>query len=151
MTDTKTPTPTKTERKQRGRIDRTVMFPLAPSKVELPEDYSELLVSLKQRIQQERLRIVLSSNAAMTLLYWDIGKRILEKQQTKGWGAKIINRLSFDLREQFPEMKGFSPRNLGYMKAFATAWPDPVGLGFALSQIAQDSDNVISLKKARAS
>lgn len=123
--DTKKPTSTKTERKQRGRVDRSVMFPVATSKAELPEDYPELLISIKQRIQQERLRIVLSSNAAMTLLYWDIGNCILEKQQTQGWGAKIIDRLAFDLREQFPEMKGFSPRNLGYMKAFAAAWPDP--------------------------
>ena len=124
MTDTKTPTSTKTERKQRGRVDRTVMFPVAPPKVELPKDYSELLISLKQRIQQERLRIVLSCNAAMILLYWDIGKCILEKQQAQGWGAKIIDRLAFDLREQFPEMKGFSPRNLKYMRAFAAAWPN---------------------------
>lgn len=124
VTEIKALIPQKKERKQRGRVDRTVMFPVAPLKIELPEDYSELLLLLKQRIQQERLRIVLSSNAAMTLLYWDIGKRILEKQQTQGWGAKIIDRLAFDLREQFPEMKGFSPRNLKYMRAFAAAWPN---------------------------
>ena len=123
--DVKTPTQAKSERKQRGRIDRTVMFPVAPPILELPEDYPCWLAELKQKIQSERLRIVIASSAAMVLLYWDIGQRILEKQQAQGWGAKIIDRLSFDLREQFPEMKGFSPRNLGYMKAFAAAWPDP--------------------------
>lgn len=124
MSDVKTPVSIKTERKQRGRIDRTVMFPVAPPNVELPEDYSNWLANLKHRIHSERLRIVITSNVAMILLYWDIGQRILEKQKTQGWGAKIIDRLSFDLREQFPEMKGFSPRNLKYMRAFAAAWPN---------------------------
>ena len=124
MTDTKTPTRTKTERKQRGRVDRTVMFPVASPKVELPEDYPDWLAELKRRIQSERMQIIIASNVAMTLLYWDIGQRILEKQKIQGWGAKIIDRLSFDLREQFPEMKGFSPRNLKYMRAFALAWPN---------------------------
>lgn len=112
------------ERKQRGKTDRTVMFPVAPPQVELPADYSQWLTDLKQRIHSERLRVVLASNSAMVLLYWEIGRSILEKQHAQGWGKKIIDRLSFDLREQFPEMKGFSPRNLGYMKAFAAAWPD---------------------------
>lgn len=90
----------------------------------MPAGYSDWLADLKQRIQSERLRIIVASNAAMVLLYWDVGQRILEKQQTQGWGAKIIDRLAFDLHEQFPEMKEFSPRNLKYMRAFALAWPD---------------------------
>lgn len=72
------------ERKQRGRADGTVMFPVAPPIVELPEDYPTWLADLKQRIQHERLRIVLASNSAMVLLYWDIGQRILEKQNAQG-------------------------------------------------------------------
>lgn len=121
--DSKSLVSNKAERKQRGKIDRTVMFPVAAPIVEMPEDYPTWLADLKHRIQTERLRIVISSNAAMVLLYWDIGHRTLEKQKAQGWGAKIIDRLSFDLREQFPEMKGFSPRNLKYMRAFAAAWP----------------------------
>lgn len=135
MTNTKTPIPTKAERKQRGRVDGTVMFPVAPPTVELPEDYPAWLAELKHRIQSERLRIVSASNAAMVLLYWDIGQRILEKQRMQGWGAKIIDRLSYDLREQFPEMKGFSPRNLKYMRAFSTAWPKREIVQEALAQI----------------
>jgi hypothetical protein len=49
---------------------------------------------------------------------------ILERQESEGWGAKVIDRLAVDLREAFPDMKGFSPRNLKYMRAFAAAWPD---------------------------
>ena len=70
------------------------------------------------------MRVVLAANSAMVLLYWDIGRVILDRQASEGWGAKVIDRLAADLREAFPDMKGFSPRNLKYMRAFAAAWPD---------------------------
>lgn len=76
------------KRKHRGRIDRSVIFPVASPIAELPPDYAAWLADLKQRIQHERLRIVLASNSAMVLLYWDIGQRILEKQNTEGWGGQ---------------------------------------------------------------
>jgi len=112
------------ERKQRGRVDRSVMFPVAPPAGDVPVDYAAWLADLKARIHQERLRVVLASNAVMVLLYWDIGRSILDKQAVQGWGSRVIDRLAGDLREAFPEMKGFSPRNLKYMRAFASAWPE---------------------------
>jgi len=90
----------------------------------LPSDYAEVLGTIKVRIQQERLSAVMTANSAMVLLYWDIGHMILERQQHSGWGAKIIDRLAGDLRDAYPDMKGFSPRNLKYMRAFSAAWPD---------------------------
>ena len=60
----------------------------------------------------------------MVRLYWDIGRSILERQGQEGWGAKVIDRLAADLRKAFPDMRGLSPRNLKYMRAFAAAWPD---------------------------
>jgi len=57
------------------------------------------------------------------LLYWQIGRDILVRQAEQGWGAKVIERLSYDLRTAFPDMKGFSRANLTYMRAFAEAWP----------------------------
>jgi predicted nuclease of restriction endonuclease-like (RecB) superfamily len=99
-------------------------LPHPPSAAELPADYPQLLDELKQRIRQERLRVVMAANAAMVLLYWDIGRAILDRQEQEGWGAKVIDRLSADLRREFPEMQGLSPRNLKYMRAFAAAWPD---------------------------
>jgi predicted nuclease of restriction endonuclease-like (RecB) superfamily len=57
-------------------------------------------------------------------LYWQIGKEILERQETEGWGTKVIDRLSADLYAAFPQMKGFSSRNLKYMRAFAKAYPE---------------------------
>lgn len=66
-------------RKQRGKVDRSAMFPVAPTIVDLPADYFDWLTELKQRIVSERLRAILASNSAMVLLYWDIGNRILDK------------------------------------------------------------------------
>lgn len=107
-----------------GRQGEEARFPAAPAKTGLPRDYADALGAIKRRIQEERLRVVLAANEAMVLLYWDIGRMILERQDRAGWGAKVIDRLAADLREAFPEMRGFSPRNLKYMRAFAAAWPD---------------------------
>lgn len=58
------------------------------------------------------------------MLYWQIGRDILDRQQAEGWGSEVIERLSRDLRAEFPEMKGFSRTNLFCMRAFAGAYPD---------------------------
>ena len=101
-----------------------IVMPVPVSQSDLPDGYENLLASLKKRIQQERIKTVLSANCAMVMLYWDIGASILERQKTEGWGAKVIDRLSFDLKEAFPDMKGFSSRNLKYMRKFAESWRD---------------------------
>jgi hypothetical protein len=69
------------------------------------------------------------------LLYWQIGRDILARQVSQGWGAKVIERLAHDLRTAFPEMKGFSPRNLKYMRAFVEAWLDAEFVQAALAQL----------------
>ena len=56
--------------------------------------------------------------------YWEIGRIILARQEAEGWGSRVIDRLSADLRVDFPDMQGLSPRNLKYMRKFAEAWPD---------------------------
>ncbi|MBC8414376.1 MAG: hypothetical protein ISR96_03830 [Nitrospira sp.] len=99
-------------------------MPAPPSSVDLPEDYAGFLAQVKKRIHTERLKTVLSANAAQILLYWDTGRDILVKQEEAGWGARVVDRLSADLKEAFPEMNGFSARNLKYMRKFAEAWPD---------------------------
>ncbi len=74
--------------------------------------------------RERLLRAVLSANRELVLLYWGIGLDIIVRQAQQGWGAGVIDRLSRDLRHEFPDMKRFSPSNLRYMKAFAEAWPD---------------------------
>ena len=106
-------------RRARSRVRDDATFPVAPPRSEVPADYAAALVEIKRRIQEERLHVVLTANAAMVLLYWDIGRMILERQDRAGWGAKVIDRLAADLRDAFPDMKGFSPRNLKYMRALA--------------------------------
>jgi len=88
------------------------------------KDYAEFLNNLKTEIQQSQIRAVMSVNAEVILLYWKIGKSILHQQEKLGWGAKVIDRLARDLRNEFPEVKGFSPRNLKYMRSFAEIWHD---------------------------
>lgn len=89
-----------------------------------PEGYAGWLADLKDRIHTAQQRATLAVNRELVLLYWQIGRDILVRQAEQGWGAKVIERLSQDLRLAFPEMKGFSPRNLKYMRAFAEAWPE---------------------------
>lgn len=76
------------------------------------------------RIQNAQIRAAVAVNRELVLLYWQIGREILTRQQQQGWGAKVINRLAKDLQKSFPEMKGFSRTNLLYMRAFAEAYQD---------------------------
>ncbi len=89
----------------------------------LPEGYEELLGEIKQRIRSAQLRASLAVNRELVLLYWQIGRDILARQEHEGWGTKVIDRLAGDLRLAYPGMTGLSPRNLKYMRAFAEAWP----------------------------
>lgn len=118
-----------------GERKNDVIFPVAPAPSSVPAGYAALLSALKESIRGERLRVVMAGNSALVLLYWDIGQRILNKQRGEGWGAKVIDRLSADLSKEFPDMKGFSPRNLKYMRAFASAWPDKSFVQAGLAQI----------------
>lgn len=103
-------------------------------KLVLPADYADWLTALKQRIQTAQQRAALAVNRELVLLYWHIGRDILDRQQAQGWGAKVIDQLAKDLTAAFPDMKGFSRRNLLYMRSFAEEWPD---LEFVQQAVAQ--------------
>ena len=100
-----------------------------------PEGYGDFLRDLKQRIRTAQVRAVLAVNRELVLLYWQIGREILERQDRAGWGAKIIETLGLDLHNEFPEVKGFSPRNLKCMRALAEAYPDPEFVQQVVAQI----------------
>lgn len=89
----------------------------------LPSGYGDWLKSLKSRIASARQRAALAVNQELVTLYHSIGKDILQRQASEGWGAKVIQCLSSDLGEAFPDMKGFSIRSLKYMKFFAEYCP----------------------------
>jgi predicted nuclease of restriction endonuclease-like (RecB) superfamily len=98
-------------------------------------DYADLLRILKDRIRTAQIRASLSVNRELVLLYWQIGREILARQEAQGWGSKVIDRLAIDLRGEFPEMKGFSSRNLLFMRGFAEAFSEEAIVKQLVSQI----------------
>jgi predicted nuclease of restriction endonuclease-like (RecB) superfamily len=86
--------------------------------------YESFLNALKSRIRNAQVRATIAVNRELILLYWQIGQEILTRQQTEGWGSKVIERLAKDLKREFPDIKGFSRTNLLYMRAFAEAYPE---------------------------
>ena len=94
-------------------------------KSSLPSGFTDLLDEVKVRIQTSQTRAILSVNAELIRLYWDIGRLIEDRQQREGWGASVIPRLSSELRNELPELKGFSTRNMDRMVAFYRDYPNP--------------------------
>lgn len=90
-------------------------------------DFAALLADVKGRIQAAQMRAVLAVNAELVRLYWDIGQLIEGRQRREGWGAAVIPRLAKELKNELPELKGFSERNIDRMIAFYRAYPDPAG------------------------
>jgi predicted nuclease of restriction endonuclease-like (RecB) superfamily len=101
----------------------------------LDRNYIEFFDRLKQRIRAAQIKAALAVNRELLLLYWQIGCDILQRQQDEGWGSKVIQRLSNDLKREFPSMKGFSRSNLMYMRGFAEAYPDEQIVQEVLGQI----------------
>lgn len=89
----------------------------------ISEEYADFLETIKGRIADARYQAARSVNRELLLLYHRIGTDILKRQEQYGWGAKVIDKLSQDLGAAFPEMKGFSTRNLKYMRLFAELYP----------------------------
>jgi predicted nuclease of restriction endonuclease-like (RecB) superfamily len=110
-------------------------FSVLPPKAAIPDWYPELLAAVADCIRAGRQRAVAAANQELVGTYWAIGAEILARQHDEGWGARVIDRLSADLRERFPGSSGFSPRNLKYMRPFAAAWPDRAIVQACLAQL----------------
>lgn len=104
--------------------------PLIPS-----DAYNDFLSHLKERIRSAQIKAALAVNSELITLYWQLGREILQRERTEGWGSKVITRLSKDLKREFPDTKGFSPRNLRYMRALAEAYPDEAIVLRVIAQI----------------
>ena len=102
--------------------DEGASFPSTPARSWMPEWYPDLLASVVERVSAGRRRAVLAANQELVATYWAIGQELLQREAMEGWGAKVVLRLSEDIRERIPGARGFSPRNLRYMKSFADAW-----------------------------
>ena len=90
--------------------------------------YKDLLGEIKKKVKSAQLKAAVAVNKELIQLYWEIGSSILEKQKGAEWGSKVIEKLAKDLRSSFPDMKGFSFRNVKYMVQFAKEYPDlPIG------------------------
>ena len=100
-----------------------------------PIGYAEFLTGLEERIRAARVRAGLAVNRELVVLYWQIGREILARQEEAGWGAKVIQQLADDLRREFPDMKGLSSRNLNYMRQLGEAWPDEAKVPQLVAQI----------------
>ena len=122
---------------RRGRIsnDDAVFYPVPDAAYKMPEWYGNMLEQIKKHVSSERVHVMWEANTMMTMMYYHIGKRLLQQSETEGWGAKVIDRLSADLKSEYPEMKGFSPRNLKYMQRFAKLWPNETIVQRSVAQL----------------
>lgn len=100
------------------------MAPSRPSPTDLPAGYADALGEIRVAVASARVRARVAVNHELVRLYWQIGSVIVARQESEGWGTKVIGRLAEDLRAEFPDMTGLSRTNLHYMRRFAAEFPD---------------------------
>ena len=115
---------------------------MAHSLVKSP-DYAAWLCEMKSRIRSAHLSAARAVNRDMILLYWDIGRGILEKQKEQGWGKSVVDRLAADLRKEFPHISGFSARNLWNMRRLVAAYSNSEVLAQAMQEIGNLEEDAI--------
>ena len=113
----------------------------------MPEGYDSWRKAIEVKIETAKLNAALHVNSDMLSLYWSIGKDILSKQDEQGWGKQVIAQLSRDLSVRFPDDRGYSERNLGYMKQFAKEYPDYPFLQVGLAKIQKSPILQVALAK----
>jgi predicted nuclease of restriction endonuclease-like (RecB) superfamily len=106
-----------------------------------PKKYRSWLAALKADILQCKLQTALQVNRNMLVLYWYIGKQIDDKIKQEGWGSRIIDQLSADLQKTFPDLRGFSMRNLLYMQQFSAAYPNLLITQQPVAQLGKTAKN----------
>ena len=114
----------------------------------LPTGYAPLLADLKARVRAAQMRATLSVNSELIRLYWHIGREILRCQSEQGWGAKVVERLAKDLRAEFPEMNGWSYRNLLFMREFGATYADAEIVKQLVSQLPWGT-NILLMQRAK--
>ena len=150
--------------RSRGRIRAEgAEFPVPSLVRDLPEDYPVVLADIKRRIVAAQTRAARAASRELIALYFHVGCTIASRQAQAGWGQSVVERLAFDLRTAFPEMAGFSARNIWRMRAFFRAWAEPseilpqavaeIGLAKKLPQAVADlpwGHNVMLLEQVKS-
>jgi len=113
--------------------------------------YQSLLDDIKTRIRISQVKAALSVNAEMIALYFDIGKLINQLQHAQGWGATVTSRLANDIKNELPEIKGFSERNLFFMVQFYKEYNENLIVKQAVSQLAKTTETNIEFVKRTVS
>lgn len=112
------------QRKHMGKDAPDIIIPIAPTLSEMDQSYASFIERLKETVSSTKVKITLQANAQLITIYWRIGRMILDAQEKEGWGARVIDRITRDLRESFPDMKGFSAsKHLGVALLVAAAFP----------------------------
>jgi predicted nuclease of restriction endonuclease-like (RecB) superfamily len=111
--------------------------------------YNQWLGELKNNIHHSRLQTSLKVNSDMLILYWYVGKQIVEKIDAEGWGTKVIEQLSVDLQKAFPDMSGFSIRSLKYMQKFAITYPDLLIMQQPVVQLKKNKNLIVQQPAAQ--
>lgn len=109
-------------------------------------DYPGLLAEIKERVRSAQYEALKAVNKELVSLYWDIGRIIVERQETEGWGKSVVQRLSSDLRQEFPDVRGFSAQNLWYMRQFYSEYHNSERLQPLVGEIAWAHNLVIMSK-----
>lgn len=113
-----------------------------------PSSYAPLLADLKQRVRAAQVKAAVSVNSELIQLYWHVGREILRAQEEAGWGGKVVDRLAADLSAEFPDMKGWSRRNLLFMREFAVAYEDSEIVKQVVSQLPWGS-NILLMQRVK--
>lgn len=113
----------------------------------LPKGYTEWRKGIIELIEKAKYQTSLRVNADLLSLYWHIGCDILEKQKREGWGAQVVNQLSRDLMQRFPDDRGYSARNLREMKRFAESYPDFPFVQVPLAKLQGETNWQVALAK----
>jgi len=111
-------------------------------------EYKKFFVEIKERIYEAQYDALKKVNRELINLYWDIGKLIVERQESSGWGKSIVESLSRDLQNEFPGINGFSTRNIWYMRNFYSLYTENLKLQPLVAEISW-SKNLIILDRCK--
>ena len=112
---------------KKRKIVRKKILPPAVAELRTSPGYANFFAEIKARVAAAQTRATFAANHELLILYWNIGRSIVERQKTEKWGSAVIERLAHDMQNAFPGIEGFSERNIWRMRAFYSAYPAKKG------------------------